>query len=156
MSKGKVQCYIVGPTIPINSHPFHFISFCPPIPEIVLFQNLTLKSKVKLMSKAKVQGYKVGPAIPINSHPFCFISFCPLIPEIVLFQNLTSKSRPRSYFKVTKWVQHNVNSYLCCSNYIFDLTPGFNGLGEDNCKARRETFKFWDLVWLILEVWMYQ
>ena len=23
-----------------------------------------------------------------------------------------------------------------------DLTPGFNGLGKDNCKTRRETFKF--------------
>ena len=31
-----------------------------------------------------------------------------------------------------------------CSNYIFilDLTPGFNILGEDNCKKRRETFQF--------------
>ena len=35
-----------------------------------------------------------------------------------------------------------------CSNYtlFLDLTPGFNGLGKDNCKTRRETFKFWDLV----------
>ena len=33
-----------------------------------------------------------------------------------------------------------------CSNYIFlpDLTPGFNGLGKDNCKPRRETFEFRD------------
>ena len=33
-----------------------------------------------------------------------------------------------------------------CSNYIFilDLTQCFNGLGKDNCKTRRETFKFWD------------
>ena len=29
---------------------------------------------------------------------------------------------------------------------IYDLTPGFNGLGEDNCKMRWETFKFLDLV----------
>ena len=31
-----------------------------------------------------------------------------------------------------------------CSNYIFilDSTSGFNGLGKDNCKARRETFHF--------------
>ena len=35
---------------------------------------------------------------------------------------------------------------------ILDLTPGFNGLGKDNCKTRRETFKFWDLVRFILEV----
>ena len=42
-----------------------------------------------------------------------------------------------------------------CSNYIFslDLTPGFNRSGKDNCKTRRETFKCWDFVCLILEVW---
>ena len=28
--------------------------------------------------------------------------------------------------------------------FILDLTPG---------KTRQETFEFWDLVWLILEVW---
>ena len=30
-----------------------------------------------------------------------------------------------------------------CSNYIFilNLTPGFNGLSEDNCKRIQETFK---------------
>ena len=40
-----------------------------------------------------------------------------------------------------------------CSNYIFILyiTPGFNGLVKDNCKTRQESFKFWDLVHLILE-----
>ena len=45
----------------------------------------------------------------------------------------------------------------CCSNYIFilHLTPGFNGSGKDNCKMRQKTFKFGDLVWLILKVWWY-
>ena len=40
------------------------------------------------------------------------------------------------------------------TNYIFilDLTPGFVGLGKDNNKTRRETFKFGDLVRLILEI----
>ena len=40
-----------------------------------------------------------------------------------------------------------------CSNYIFilDLIDGFNGLGKDNCRMRRETFKFRDLVRRILE-----
>ena len=44
-----------------------------------------------------------------------------------------------------------------CSNYIFilNLTPGFNGLGKDNYKVRRETFKFGDLVHLILETLRY-
>ena len=44
-----------------------------------------------------------------------------------------------------------------CSNYIFifDLTPGFKGLGRDNYKAKWETFKCWDLVHLIVVVWWY-
>ena len=40
-----------------------------------------------------------------------------------------------------------------CSNYIFIicLTPGCNGLDKDNCKMRRETLSFCDLIRLILE-----
>ena len=38
---------------------------------------------------------------------------------------------------------------------ILDLTRGFSGLGKDNCKTRRVTFQFWDLVHLILQVWRY-
>ena len=42
-----------------------------------------------------------------------------------------------------------------CFNYIFivELTPGFNRLGNGNHKAGRETFKFWDLVRFVLEIW---
>ena len=36
-------------------------------------------------------------------------------------------------------------------NKIID--HGFYGLSNDNCKTRREAFKFWDLVRLMLEVW---
>ena len=39
--------------------------------------------------------------------------------------------------------------------FILNLTPGFIELDKDNCKTRRETFKFWDWVWLILEVLQY-
>ena len=41
-----------------------------------------------------------------------------------------------------------------CSNYIFilHLTLGFNILHKKNCKPRRETFKFCDLVRLILDI----
>ena len=35
--------------------------------------------------------------------------------------------------------------------FVLDWTPGFNKLHKDNCKIRQETFKFWDLVRLILE-----
>ena len=40
--------------------------------------------------------------------------------------------------------------------FIHDLTPGYNGLGKYNCnmcKTRWESFKFCDLVWLILEIY---
>ena len=42
----------------------------------------------------------------------------------------------------------------CCSNYIviLDLNPGFNGLGKDDYKTRRESFKFWDYVRLLLDI----
>ena len=44
-----------------------------------------------------------------------------------------------------------------CSNYIFILylTPGFNRLGKDKWKTRRGSFKFCDLVRLILEILRY-
>ena len=32
---------------------------------------------------------------------------------------------------------------------------GFNGLGKDNFKTRQQTFKSWDLVPHILEIWRY-
>ena len=45
------------------------------------------------------------------------------------------------------------SDYMRCSNYIFilDLTPAFNGLGKDNCKTRWKTFKFGNLVSLIIK-----
>ena len=41
-------------------------------------------------------------------------------------------------------------AYWGCSNhiFIFDITPGFKGLGKDSCKTRRESFKFW--IWCTL------
>ena len=44
-------------------------------------------------------------------------------------------------------------AYQHCSNYIFilHLTLGSNIFRKDNCKSRREIFKLWGLVQLILE-----
>ena len=41
-----------------------------------------------------------------------------------------------------------------CPNCIFflDLTPGFIGLGKDNFKTRQGTFKFDDLVRIVLKM----
>ena len=57
-----------------------------------------------------------------------------------------------------KSVDHSdVVGAMCrrCSNYIFilQLSVGFNGLRRCNCKTRRETFKFWDSVRIILDIW---
>ena len=53
-------------------------------------------------------------------------------------------------------MQLNCWSFRCSwsiANYIFilNLTPSFNEFGKDNYNMRREAFKFWDLVRLILE-----
>ena len=42
-----------------------------------------------------------------------------------------------------------------CSNYIFilDLTSGFKEFGKDSRKKVRESFRYWDLVRLILQTW---
>ena len=37
-----------------------------------------------------------------------------------------------------------VGAMLVNHIFILDLTPGFSGLGKDNYKTRRETFKFLD------------
>ena len=72
-------------------------------------------------------------------------------------QNMIHISPSRAWYRDVCWSHRYSWNIACwrCSNYIFilDLTHGFNGLGKDNCKMRQETFKFWDLVWLILEVW---
>ena len=40
------------------------------------------------------------------------------------------------------------------SNYIFipHYTPDFNGLGKESFKTKRESFKFWELVGVILDI----
>ena len=49
-------------------------------------------------------------------------------------------------------VEHRLSALLQSYIFILDLTPGFIGLGKDNCKTRQETVKFGDLVHLILEI----
>ena len=63
-----------------DSHPFRTISIGPPIPEIRLFQTLTLK--------LKGQGHVVSPVSNWLTL-FSLQSIRPIIPEIQLFRNLT-------------------------------------------------------------------
>ena len=82
---------------------------------------------------------------------FCLVSTKPL-PSSLWYKTHFSR-------QLNCWPLRCSWSIACrrCANYIFilDLTPGFNGLGEDNYKMIRETFKFWDLVRLILETLRY-
>ena len=76
---------------------------------------------------------------------------CEFIMNDCITTTKPSTTKPCAYF-----LGYTV-ACLRCSNYIFilNLTPGFNGLSEDNCKRIQETFKFWDSVRLILEVLRY-
>ena len=99
---------------------------------------------------------------------FMFTWYCSNWPGIFWFQHhnrwlieawLLSSSNIRHTLVGNKTVDHSdvVGCIACrgCSNYIciLDLTPGYNGLGKNSYHMRLETFKFWDLVQLILEVW---
>ena len=53
-------------------------------------------------------------------------------------------------------VDHSdVWSIACLLHLHSPLKPGFTGLFKDNCTTRCETFKFCDLVWLILDTLWY-
>ena len=77
------------------------------------------------------------------------IAVRPYIPSILQYKTHFSR-------QLNCWSLRCSWSIACrrYSNYIFilHLTLGFNILRKDNCKPRRETFNFWDLVHLILEI----
>ena len=77
--KVKTQGPIMGPTCyhPIDSHPFCYMLIDSPIPEIQLFQNLTL-------TISKFKATKCVP-LPIDSHPFLSVSIGTPIPVIHFF-----------------------------------------------------------------------
>ena len=95
------------------------MSIANPIPEIKLFQTLTLK--------LQGQGHWCGQRAksynqyPINSLHFHLTSIRPTIPEIQLFQNFTlkhprSRSWVRSKVKVTCYTQYPTVHLLFVSN----------------------------------------
>ena len=74
-----------------------------------------------------------------------YVSLTKDIPSSLLYKTHFSR-------QLNCWSRRCSWSIPCrrCSNYIFilELTHGFNGLGKDNYKMRRETFKVWDLLHL--------
>ena len=73
--------------------------------------------------------------------------------------HLTTKpcNIPHRSRQLNCWSPTCISSFACrrCCNDIFILclTSGINGFGKANCNTRRETFMFWDLVRLKLQVW---
>ena len=69
----------------------------------------------------------------------------------------TSVYTVKSLCFLKREVSRLLGNLACCSNYIFslDLTHGFKTMHICNYKTRRETFTFWDLVRLILDILPY-
>ena len=55
-----------------------------------------------------------------------------LVIEVHMYHKTSNISRTLLAIKI-----------LITQIFILDLIPGFNGLGKDNCKTRRETFGIW-------------
>ena len=76
---------------------------------------------------------------------------------LTMFRKYLSHSDGDCRYRQTANISHTLveNKIVDHSNYIFilDLTLGFKVLGKENCKTRRETSKFRDLVLLISGVW---
>ena len=86
-------------------------------------------------------------------------SQCDIIDAVIITKITVFEYRQTSNISCTLGNKLVDNSHVViasqhCFNYIFilDLIPSSNGLGKGNCKTKRESFKFWDLVQLILEL----
>ena len=61
----------------------------------------------------------------------------------------------RQTYNISDILESNRIVYHAAVLFIIKLTHDWNRLHKDNYKTRRETFKFWDLVRLILEILRY-
>ena len=94
---------------------------------------------------------------PSNYTHSPFVVLCRDLAPVDFTHTVKSINKCTSTEKQNYWSLRCSWSIACrrCSNYIFimDFTPAFNGSGKDNCKTRCETFKFYDFVHFILDIW---
>ena len=116
---------------------------------------------VRLYSSSMVRNF-FSELVRCTSWFACKTSFTVMIPAWLSVQQQLPSNFSYKPHLVRKFNCYSLRcswSIACrrCSNYIFvlELMPGSNWFRKDNCKARRETFKFWDLVCLISEIWRY-
>ena len=113
----------------IDSHPFNSMSIAHPIPEIWLFQNLTLKIEGQGHGLGKRWKSQSGCNI-LSTHPFRSMSIGPSIPDIQHFQNLTLKIQGQGQMTM---MLHNYRSrrFHRTSNGI-NPSSGFRDMGSAN------------------------
>ena len=113
--------------------------------------------RINLFPDSKVHGANMGPTWVLSAPDGPHVGLMNI--AIGLFIEMhSSKYRQASNIRALYcWSLRCSWSIACrrCSNCIFilNLTPGFNRLGKYDYKMRREAFKFWDLVQLILETY---
>ena len=104
-SKLKVITWVLHS---VYSHPFRSMSIRHPVPELWLFQNLTLKIKGQGHGWGHSSKSQGGSNI-LSTHPFRSMSIWHPIAELKTFSKFDleiqgSRSWVRSQFKVTMWV----------------------------------------------------
>ena len=106
----------------IDSLPFRSMSIRHPIPEIRLFQNLTLKNQGQGHGRGEHWKSQHGSNILSTQIPFvpcqsALHSWDMTFSKFDL-ENPRSRSWVRGTLKVTKWVQHPIDSHPFCSMSI--------------------------------------
>ena len=91
--------------------------------------------------------FSTVPVIPGRSEPCWRPTPNPVLFDTEPKHHFMSRGAWKSKRSVMMYI-NPMSARRRCSNYVLDLTPGFNGLGKGG-KTRRETFKFLDLVPLI-------
>ena len=103
-----------------DSQPFCSLSIGRPIPEIKLFQTLTLKLQGRSRSWVWSKGKVIQSAqYYINSLPFNFTPIRPTIPKIELFDLETSKVKVMSEVKAKGHILYPVSNQ--CTSFLFHI-----------------------------------
>ena len=121
---------------PIDSHPFYSMSIGHPIPELWLFQNLTLKIKGQGHGWGHSSKSQHGSSIISTHIPFVACQIAPPILEIQHFQNLTLKIKGQGH----GW--GNSSKSQCGSNFLSTRIP-FVPCQSAHPFLRYRIFKIW-------------
>ena len=86
-------------------------------------------------------------------HPWCLCIKTRCLS--LFFFHIRPHQLPSNLYNISHTFVSNKITQMYLEHRLLDLTHGFNGLRKNNCKPRRETFKYFDSVRLILDVSQY-